>query len=233
MNASLASSPVTTYRKLGPIALSLWIASFIAGLLAFYFSPYLIALMDWPHELIPLIQAATIVGAVLGGISGLIIGVSQWLILLRILPWAGRWALATIIGWIIGGVMFLVFSWLDYWLFYEYIPQGERERPNPIYHVLLSALELGGVPIATGICQWLVLRRRLRGSNWWPIVTLLGWGIGPLLSSFGVSLFQDSPGSAPAWALYAIIAGAITGLALNWLLARNRPTSALLDRPSP
>src|SRR5207253_543522 len=149
----------------------------------FYFAPYLIALMDWPRDLMPLVVAATSGGAVDGGIAGLITGLSQRLILLRLVPWASSWVLATITGWIIGGIMFWVFQWLDYWLFDNfngYFINGERgEQPSPIFHVVFVALASGGVPVATGICQWFVLRRYLRGSNWWPLLTVLGWGLVP------------------------------------------------------
>lgn len=117
--------------------------------------------------------------------AGIVVGIFQWLVLLgRItLPW--RWALATAIGWTVG-----------YILMFFVVPR-ELEMLNGI-----------GIGFATGIAQWIVLRREVQWAAWWIVFSIIGWITGLTL--------------LPGILLTGTMAGALTGLALEILLRHPR-----------
>ena len=132
----------------------------------------------------------TTVGWVLGtilippidlAVSGIAIGVLQWVILQHHIRRSGHWILASVVGWTIG--------WL---LVFIGVPSGFG---------LLAGLVLGA---AVGIAQWLLLRREVHWAGWWIIVSTLAWAAGL--------------GLTPGFLTSGVIAGAMTGLALDLLL---------------
>jgi hypothetical protein len=60
-----------------------------------------------------------------------------------------------------------------------------------------------------GLVQWLVLRQQVHGAWWWIVLSTLGWSVG-LMGILG----------AP---LAGAVAGAATGMALEFLLRHPRP----------
>ena len=89
--------------------------------------------------------------------------------------------IATVIGWSTGWLINLIII------------------PEELYY--LNGIALG---LATGLAQWLIMRRETQLSFWWIIVTAVGW-------MSGIALF-------PGLFLPGIIAGGVTGIALELLL---------------
>jgi hypothetical protein len=135
-------------------------------------------------------MVATTMGWVLGQIlfpelalvvTGLAIGVLQWLVLQHRIRTAWRWAAATVIGWTIGGVFVLVA-----------VPVEIEFLAGPIFGA------------GAGIAQWLVLRREVHWSGWWPVVSTLAWTTGLLV--------------LPGFMFSGVMAGMMTGFVLELLL---------------
>jgi len=83
---------------------------------------------------------------------GLLIGVTQWLVLRSRLPNSYWWILATAVGWFCGRLIALGFF--------------------PPEYGILAGSALGAV---VGSCQWLILRKSVHRAYWWVIISILGW----------------------------------------------------------
>jgi hypothetical protein len=120
---------------------------------------------------------------------GLVTGVVQYGLLRPILPRMGWWVPATTGGWLLG--MFLVAAFIRlHWMVLA--QQG------------LTFILMG---LSIGLAQWLVLRRRLPGAGWWPVASLLGWGLvalanrGNTIDQYGLLLLGFFPACTTAAAL--------------------------------
>ena len=125
----------------------------------------------------------------LAPVMGLVTGAVQYGLLRRILAGMGGWVLATAGGWLLG--MFLVLAFIR--LHWMVIAQMD-----------LTFLLMG---LLIGLAQWLVLRRRLPGAGWWPLASLLGWGLVALVNrsntidQYTMLMLGFFPGCATAAAL--------------------------------
>jgi hypothetical protein len=125
----------------------------------------------------------------LAPVMGLVTGAVQYGLLRRILPRMGGWVLATAGGWLLG--MFLVAAFMQ--LHWMVIAQMD-----------LTFLLMG---LSIGLAQWPVLRRRLPGAGWWPLASLLGWGLVALvkrsnsIDQYGLLVLGFFPACATAAAL--------------------------------
>lgn len=63
--------------------------------------------------------------------------------------------------------------------------------------------------LAVGIAQWWILRNEVEWSGWWIVISVVGW-------STGITL-------APGILLTGILAGAVTGIAMELLLRFPKP----------
>jgi len=108
--------------------------------------------------------------------------------------------LSTIVGW---GIGWSVGWWLG-WSYFGGFGFGG------IFAVV------GGVAgLSVGFWQWLILRGQSRGAAGWIAANALGWGIGLMLTYTALRLLgQIATG---------IVAGAITGAMLIWLLRHPTP----------
>jgi len=118
--------------------------------------------------------------------AGIGIGALQWLVLKQRMNRAWRWILATSCGWAVGWAIALAFI------------------PDELGFV--SGFVLGA---ATGMAQWLVLRREVHWAGWWIVASALAWSIalGPL---------SREP-------VVGVTPGAMTGIVLELLLRNPRP----------
>jgi hypothetical protein len=91
--------------------------------------------------------------------------------------------------WILSTTLGWVFGTL---LILTFIPEG------------MDFVAGAAVGISTGASQWLVLRREVRWSGWWIVINVVAWTTGMAL--------------LPGVLLTAVIAGCITGFALELLL---------------
>jgi hypothetical protein len=124
---------------------------------------------------------------------GLLIGAVQYGMLRRVLPRMGWWVLVTVGGWLLGMFLVSAFTRLQ-WM-------GPFNL-NPIY--LLFGLSIG-------FGQWLVLRRRVPAAGWWPVASLLGWGLvalvnrGNTIDQYGWLVLGFFPACATAAALALLV----------------------------
>lgn len=152
-------------------------------------------------------------------IAGLVVALSQWWILRRHIPGAMQWMPATMAPWL--------FALLARWA-----PPGSELR-SPVADSVLSGPLFA---LALGVSQWLVLRQRVPASAWWIPAATAGWTwAGAIVTS---SIVIHTMGSS--WVvgdqvygelgLKGAVAGAVTGLALMWLL--RRASGAAAQQPS-
>lgn len=132
-------------------------------------------------------------------IAGLITGLVQFGLLRSLLPRMGWWVLATTGGWLMACILAVSPTWLVQTILI------------PLNLILLL------IGLATGLVQWLVLRKKLLGAGWWVVATLAGWGLlalftrGNAFDQFGLIFMTLLPAST-------------TALALRWLLSRAQPS---------
>jgi hypothetical protein len=117
------------------------------------------------------------------------------------------WLLASITGWILGGVIWM----------------------NTIDDLFILAVSHG---ISVGIMQWLALRKQIRLAAYLILANIVGWVVGlyamlytDVLAAifvlgfvFQVPLWKTFSVSVLAGGIGGTLYGAITGLALVWLL---------------
>jgi hypothetical protein len=85
--------------------------------------------------------------------------------------------------------------------------------------------------LGVGLMQWLLLRRDLNKTGWWPLTNALIWPLGYMMgSAVGVTVGAAVGSPLVANLLSAVITGAligaVSGAVLLWILRENR---ALLD----
>jgi hypothetical protein len=184
-----------------------------------------------------------------GGVPlGAVVGFVQWRVLRRRIPVSGLWVVATIAGWAVvlaaleytdipvlpggevmyalGVVLFLAFpgtavglaQWLilrrhiadgRWWLFANSVAFAATfVALEPLENHRFAAELRALIGIAIVIAQWLVLRWRSPAAWSWIFVNSVGLGIAiPALVFDGF--------------VFGVVIGAITGIALIWLLRHN------------
>jgi hypothetical protein len=145
-----------------------------------------------------------IIGAIIGIMFGALFGVFQWKALGR----TRKYAITTAALSMIGTAVLCATS-----------PTGPARLQSDLMITLRSAMTggiLGGV--FCGLCQWLLLIRRLPGMNRWPLMTTTGWAI----SWTALLWFPDmlTKGALAAGLILLPLAGGATVGLLQWLLLR-------------
>lgn len=188
--------------------------------------------------------------AVLSGlITGAVVGLVQWLALLRKPGGFGLWLPATAIGFGIDFLLKAVFFLLDYsWR----SGGGFPPQRDPILPLLFVITPFLGA-FLVGLSQWLVLRRKLRYSAWWmlamPIATILALRFQPhslygKLIAWIMRLAPTMPiGVIPLTKLVyplpylfeGIVVGAVTGIVIVMLIRKSakRSHAPAADDPRP
>jgi hypothetical protein len=173
-----------------------WTLATVAGmLLGFLISIPLVNLLDlqWARVIVPLL-------------TGFLIGLSQWAALRSYLIDATDWILAGGTSWAVGYALglFLINLLADTFL-----------------GGLLGYLLFG---LIVAIVQWPLLRREIPSVWAWILANVIGWTLGFYLSQVSLELFFNDPAIAPVAstsfisAVSGLVAGAITGLALVWIV---------------
>jgi len=108
---------------------------------------------------------------------GLLIGVLQYLLLRRYLPRMVWWIPATVLGWALPLLLGLAsVGWLP------------ALAIDPVWSGALGFALIGA---SIGVCQWLVLRRRIHRATLWVLASILGWGMSGLVSGETISSQLD------------------------------------------
>lgn len=165
-----------------------------------------------------------VAGFVNGSVAGLIIGFLQWLILRSYVKRAVWWVLLTMLASAIASLIasgilsFFLNALGGTWFAF-------------VVGFSVSGLVRGAV---IGIPQWLVFAGRFENSFWWIILSIAAWTIGDVAFAFGYSLLMLLGEVDRVWeiilgAISGFSIGAITGLALVFILGHPHPTSELKE----
>jgi hypothetical protein len=97
---------------------------------------------------------------------------------------------------------------------------GPAEVEDPAVKFLrlgiIAGLVGGGF---SGLCQTLLLRRQLRRTNSWVMLTVIGWALGWIIILWPGGLMEQSKVGQPLALLALVIGGAMAGL-IQWLVLR-------------
>lgn len=150
-----------------------------------------------------------------GGVEATIIGLGQWWAMRPWFPAVPRraWWLATLIGaWVAYILGYLPSTLTD--LAAEQSGQAPMQEPAQ-WLVLLLAAGLGLVGGAVlSFAQWLVLRKKVRGSGLWIPANMLAWAAGMPVIFWGIDAAQKGQPvlvSVLIMALALLAAGAVVG----------------------
>jgi hypothetical protein len=149
-----------------------------------------------------------IADVILAALAGFVACAMQALALLRRVPRAGHWVVASSVAWILVGVVTAAGS-------YALFMAG-----GTVFFVLGAMI---------GATQWLVVQRQASGVWLWLAVSAAGWGLGLILSWLGIySLAGDDLVGALQVLAGGVVAGPITGAALAYCLRKpsNRPADS-------
>ena len=138
--------------------------------------------------------------------AGTIVGLAQWLALRRFLTATSDWIWAGGASWSVGYVagLFLI-----------------QNIPGTVFAGIAGYLLFGAI---VALVQWPLLRREIPHLFVWMIASSIGWALGFWASQAVLPLFLNGPTIAPAVSTAVIavtsglVAGAITGLALVWIV---------------
>jgi hypothetical protein len=153
-----------------------------------------------------------------GALVGIVIGVSQWLVLRSHIRHSNRWIIATIAGALVGwmvGVKASIFLALVTGL-------GTRGLSLPIFFegvVLLGAW----VGLVLGFAQWFVLQANFPGAGWWIPANMVAWALGLAVAFLGAGMANQMGWDAIALAgigLTGILGGAVVGAITGAVLIR-------------
>ena len=140
--------------------------------------------------------------------AGTLVGLAQWIALRRFLTAHSDWILAGGTSWAVGYVvgLFLI-----------------QRMPATLLGGIAGYLLFGAV---VAFIQWPLLRREIPSLLVWVLASAVGWTMGFFASQAVLSLFYNGSLIAPAVSTTVIavtsglVAGAITGLALVWIVRR-------------
>lgn len=180
-----------------------WLAWFLASVIGFGVGAVLG--VSAANSLFPT-KTFDVMNGITGGIvMGTIGGYVQWVALRERIAGTGLWGLASALG--LGLAMVT--------------PLAADPQANPAMAGLLVGTVFG---LASGILQWLILRRKVTRAGWWLLANLLASLVGTIVFPVAVAISETGN-----WSLAILVFGmgfgasngAITGAVLVWLLRQS------------
>jgi hypothetical protein len=141
-------------------------------------------------------------------LAGTVIGFAQWIVLGRFLTAASRWDWTDGISWVVGYILGLFLI---------------QVLPSTIFAAFIGYFLFG---VIVALVQWPVLRREIPQIFTWIVASALAWAAGYWVSQAVLSLFftgdliEPAVGTAVIAITSGLVAGAITGLALIWIVRK-------------
>ena len=141
-------------------------------------------------------------------LAGTVIGFAQWIVLRRYLTARSNWELFDGASWAAGYILGLLLV---------------QSLPSTLIVATLGYFLFG---VIVAILQWPVLRREIPNLWVWVLANVVGWAVGFWASQAILPLFFVDPLVEPAISTTVIavtsglVAGAITGLALIWIVRK-------------
>jgi hypothetical protein len=179
-------------------------------------------------------------------VVGMVLGFGQWLVLRHEIRRAGGWILATMLGFGLGNAIGSIVG-LYGWLLGPHPMLPTWDLTTALRFWATGGAVCG---LILGSAQWLVLRQVVRAPGWWIPINIVSWAIGTASGwytggivmqffhygrSAGWAIFKDTWYESPVlsfadvvlgiidWPghlVVGILVGAMTGLALAWMLKR-------------
>jgi hypothetical protein len=150
--------------------------------------------------------------------AGLLVGLFQWLVLRPYLTHSVDWVLHGGAGWALGYALGLL------------VIQALADFP---WGAALAYLVFG---LIIAVLQWPMLRREIPSLMAWVVASVVGWALGAFLSQAVLNAIAggDEVSQVLSTAVIAtvtgLVAGAITGLALVWMV-RQPDRELVADTP--
>ena len=141
-------------------------------------------------------------------LAGTLIGFAQWIVLRRYVSASSDWILAGGTSWAVGYVLGLLLI---------------QTLPSTIFVEVIGYLLFG---VIVALVQWPVLRREIPNMLVWILASSIGWAAGFWASEGVLPLFftgglLEPPLSTTIIAVTSgLVAGAITGIALVWIVRK-------------
>ena len=140
--------------------------------------------------------------------AGLLVGLAQWVVLRKYLNESSDWILAGGASWAVGFALGL------------FIMNGLTGTglDGFIGYILFG--------IIVAVVQWPLLRREVPNVWMWILANVIGWSAGFALSQVSLDLFFNEPAINPVAStsvlsgVAGLVAGAITGVALVWIVRK-------------
>ena len=140
-------------------------------------------------------------------LAGTVIGFAQWLVLRRYVTASTQWDWTDGISWAAGYILGLLLI---------------QMLPSTVFVVFIGYFLFG---VIVALVQWPVLRREIPQVLTWLAASAVAWAIGYWVSQAVLSLFTDPlidpvVGTAVIAVTSGLVAGAITGVALIWIVRK-------------
>jgi hypothetical protein len=145
-------------------------------------------------------------------LAGTVIGLAQWLVLRRYVTVTSQWVWTDGISWAAGYILGLLLI---------------QALPSTVFVAFIGYFIFG---IIVALVQWPVLRREIPHLVTWIVASALAWAAGYWVSQAILSLFYTGGAIEPAVSTTVIavtsglVAGAITGIALIWIVRKPEVT---------
>jgi hypothetical protein len=139
-------------------------------------------------------------------VSGIFLGLAQWLVLRPYISKSYDWILNHAVGWVVGYTLGL------------FVVQLLSKTP---LGMLIGFISFG---VIVALFQYPALRREIPHLATWILANVIGWTLGAYLSLLAASvLFQNQLPTTFTSVLVSVgitglVAGAVTGLALIWIV---------------
>src|SRR5215207_7541 len=140
-------------------------------------------------------------------LAGTVIGFAQWLVLRRYVTASTQWNWSDGISWAAGYILGLLLI---------------QMLPSSIFVVFIGYFLFG---VIVALVQWPVLRREIPNALTWIVASALAWAAGYWVSQAVLALFTDplinpALGTSIIAITSGLVAGAITGVALFWIVRK-------------
>ena len=140
-------------------------------------------------------------------LAGTVIGFAQWLVLRRYVTASTQWDWTDGISWAAGYILGLLLIQL---------------LPSSVFAAFIGYFLFG---VIVALVQWPVLRREIPQVFTWMVASAVAWAVGYWVSQAVLSLFTDPlidpvVGTTVIAVTSGLVAGAITGLALIWIVRK-------------
>lgn len=141
-------------------------------------------------------------------LAGTAIGFAQWIVLKRYVSASSDWILAGGTSWAVGYVLGLLLI---------------QTLPSTIFIEVIGYLLFG---VIVALVQWPVLRREIPNILVWILASSIGWAAGFWASQgvlsmiFTGGLIEPAVSTTVIAVTSGLVAGAITGIALVWIVRK-------------